>query len=119
MVERHPVNDYAHFCLGRALSLTGHADRARRHLALASNLRPERRDYSDLSGSRLASQASLRALVQRVCAASVAVERRGRAIGQGLLVLLGVGPGTTPRRWPTGSPTRSARSGSSTTPTGA
>ena len=23
VVERHPVNDYAHFCLGRALSLTG------------------------------------------------------------------------------------------------
>ena len=45
VVERHPVNDYAHFCLGRALTLTGHRDRARHHLALASNLRPERRDY--------------------------------------------------------------------------
>jgi Flp pilus assembly protein TadD len=45
VVETHPVNDYAHFCLGRALSLTGHPDRARHHLALASNLRPERRDY--------------------------------------------------------------------------
>ncbi len=45
VVETHPVNDYAHFCLGRALSLTGHIDRARHHLALASNLRPERRDY--------------------------------------------------------------------------
>ena len=45
VVETHPVNDYAHFCLGRALSLTGHADRARHHLALASNLRPERHDY--------------------------------------------------------------------------
>ena len=45
VVERHPVNDYAHFCLGRALSLTGERDRARHHLALASNLRPERRDY--------------------------------------------------------------------------
>jgi Tfp pilus assembly protein PilF len=44
VVESHPVNDYAHFCLGRALSLTGHRDRARHHLALASNLRPERRD---------------------------------------------------------------------------
>ena len=40
MVERHPVNDYAHFCLGRALSLTGERERARHHLALASNLRP-------------------------------------------------------------------------------
>jgi Flp pilus assembly protein TadD len=45
VVETHPVNDYAHFCLGRALSLTGRRDRARHHLALASNLRPDRRDY--------------------------------------------------------------------------
>jgi Flp pilus assembly protein TadD len=45
VVETHPVNDYAHFCLGRALSLTGQRKRARHHLALASNLRPERRDY--------------------------------------------------------------------------
>jgi Flp pilus assembly protein TadD len=45
VVETHPVNDYAHFCLGRALSLTGDTQRARHHLALASNLRPERRDY--------------------------------------------------------------------------
>jgi Flp pilus assembly protein TadD len=45
VVETHPVNDFAHFCLGRALSLTGQPDRARHHLALASNLRPERRDY--------------------------------------------------------------------------
>ena len=45
VVETHPVNDYAHFCLGRALSLTGNVRRARHHLALASNLRPDRRDY--------------------------------------------------------------------------
>jgi Flp pilus assembly protein TadD len=45
VVETHPVNDYAHFCLGRALSLTGRTDRARHHLALASNLRPDRSDY--------------------------------------------------------------------------
>src|SRR6187549_1776116 len=45
VLETHPVNDYAHFCLGRALSLTGHIERARHHLALAANLRPERRDY--------------------------------------------------------------------------
>src|SRR4051812_13235622 len=45
VVETHPVNDYAHFCLGRALSKTGETGRARHHLALASNLRPERRDY--------------------------------------------------------------------------
>jgi Flp pilus assembly protein TadD len=45
VVETHAVNDYAHFCLGRALSLSGKPERARHHLALASNLRPERRDY--------------------------------------------------------------------------
>jgi tetratricopeptide (TPR) repeat protein len=45
VLERYPVNDFAHFCLGRALSLSGQPDRARRHLALAANLRPDRRDY--------------------------------------------------------------------------
>jgi tetratricopeptide (TPR) repeat protein len=45
VVERHPVNDFAHFCLGRSLALSGRADRARRHLAIAANLRPDRRDY--------------------------------------------------------------------------
>jgi tetratricopeptide (TPR) repeat protein len=45
VVERYPVNDYAHFCLGRALTLTGRRDRARRHLAIAAGMRPERRDY--------------------------------------------------------------------------
>ena len=45
IVETHPVDDYAHFCLGRALTKTGETERARHHLALASNLRPERRDY--------------------------------------------------------------------------
>jgi Flp pilus assembly protein TadD len=57
VVETHPVNDYAHFCLGRALSLTGQVDRARHHLALASNLRPERGDYR-LYRERLAAQPS-------------------------------------------------------------
>jgi len=45
VLETHPVNDYAHFCLGRALTKTGEVRRARHHLALASNLRPDRRDY--------------------------------------------------------------------------
>ena len=45
VVESHHVDDYAHFCLGRALSKTGQKRRARHHLALACNLRPERRDY--------------------------------------------------------------------------
>jgi tetratricopeptide (TPR) repeat protein len=45
VIERYPVNDYAHFCLGRALTLLGDRHRARRHLAIAANLRPDRRDY--------------------------------------------------------------------------
>lgn len=45
VVEAHQVNDYAHFCLGRALAKTGETEQARHHLALASNLRPERSDY--------------------------------------------------------------------------
>lgn len=45
VVDAHGVNDYAHFCLGRALAKTGRTERARHHLALASNLRPERSDY--------------------------------------------------------------------------
>lgn len=45
VIERYPVNDYAHFCLGRALDLSGSRDGARRHLAIAANLRPDRRDY--------------------------------------------------------------------------
>ena len=45
VIERYPVNDFAHFCLGRALSMIGERDRARRHLAIAANLRPDRRDY--------------------------------------------------------------------------
>jgi Flp pilus assembly protein TadD len=45
VVDAHQVNDFAHFCLGRALAKTGERERARHHLALAANLRPERRDY--------------------------------------------------------------------------
>ncbi|HWB68813.1 MAG TPA: tetratricopeptide repeat protein [Solirubrobacterales bacterium] len=45
VVETHSVNDYAHFCLGRALVKTGQRDRARHHLALAASLRPDRDDY--------------------------------------------------------------------------
>ena len=57
VVERYPVNDFAQFCLGRALTLAGQRDRARRHLAIAANLRPERRDYA-LYRRRLAARSS-------------------------------------------------------------
>jgi Flp pilus assembly protein TadD len=45
VVERSPVDDYAHFCLGRALDKTGRRTEARRHLTLAAGLRPDRADY--------------------------------------------------------------------------
>jgi Flp pilus assembly protein TadD len=45
VVERYPVNDFAIFCLGRSCEKTGRRDEARRHLALAAQLRPDRADY--------------------------------------------------------------------------
>ena len=45
VVERAPTNDYALFCLGRSLMLLGRHKEARKPLALAAQLRPERRDY--------------------------------------------------------------------------
>jgi Flp pilus assembly protein TadD len=45
VVDRAPTNDFALFCLGRSLQLLGRHHEARRPLALASHLRPERRDY--------------------------------------------------------------------------
>jgi Flp pilus assembly protein TadD len=45
VVERAPTNDYALFCLGRALMELGRPAEARKPLTLASHLRPERRDY--------------------------------------------------------------------------
>lgn len=45
VVEAYPVNDYAHHCLGRALTKTGQTERARHHLAIAATLRPDRHEY--------------------------------------------------------------------------
>jgi Flp pilus assembly protein TadD len=45
VVDRHPVNDFAHFCLGRSLEKSGRKREARKHLALAASMRPERADY--------------------------------------------------------------------------
>jgi Flp pilus assembly protein TadD len=45
VVERAPTNDYALFCLGRALMESGRPAEARKPLVLAANLRPDRRDY--------------------------------------------------------------------------
>jgi len=45
VVEHTPVNDYAHFCLGRSFEKLGDTRNARRHLALACGMRPDRTDY--------------------------------------------------------------------------
>ena len=45
VVERAPVNDFAHFCLGKALANTGRPAEARRHAVLAACMRPDRADY--------------------------------------------------------------------------
>jgi Flp pilus assembly protein TadD len=50
-----PVNDYAHFGLGLALTRTGDATGARRHLRIAAAMRPDRDEYrgalADLVGT--------------------------------------------------------------------
>jgi Flp pilus assembly protein TadD len=45
VVDRAPTNDFALFCLGRSLQQLGRHREARHPLALAANLRPERKDY--------------------------------------------------------------------------
>jgi Flp pilus assembly protein TadD len=45
VVERAPTNDYALFCLGRSLLECGRPAEARKPLALAARMRPDRRDY--------------------------------------------------------------------------
>lgn len=45
VAERAPTNDYALFCLGRAMQLLGRHREACHPLALACSLRPERDDY--------------------------------------------------------------------------
>jgi Flp pilus assembly protein TadD len=45
VVDRAPTNDYALFCLGRALMELGRVREARKPLVLAAGLRPDRRDY--------------------------------------------------------------------------
>jgi Flp pilus assembly protein TadD len=45
VVDRAPTNDYALFCLGRALMELGRPADARKPLALAAQLQPQRRDY--------------------------------------------------------------------------
>ena len=45
VVDRAPTNDYALFCLGRSLQMLGRHAEARRPLALAACMKPDRSDY--------------------------------------------------------------------------
>ncbi len=45
VTEHTPTDDYAQFCLGRSMQMLGRHQEARRPLALACCLRPERADY--------------------------------------------------------------------------
>jgi Flp pilus assembly protein TadD len=45
VVEQAPTNDYALFCLGRALMELGRPAEARKPLVLAATMKPDRRDY--------------------------------------------------------------------------
>ncbi len=47
VVDQAPTNHYALFCLGRALQQQGRHAEARRPLALACSLRPDRADYRE------------------------------------------------------------------------
>jgi tetratricopeptide (TPR) repeat protein len=58
IAEQAPTNDYALFCLGRAMQQLGRHREAYHPLAVACSLRPERRDY------RVYCDRARRALVQ-------------------------------------------------------
>jgi tetratricopeptide (TPR) repeat protein len=45
IADRAPTNDYALFCLGRAMQLLGRHREACHPLALACSLRPDRQEY--------------------------------------------------------------------------
>jgi len=54
IVDRDPVDAYAHYCLGRAHDRLGHQVLARQHYRLASWFDPERRIYRDTLNAFLA-----------------------------------------------------------------
>ena len=119
VVERYPTNDYAHFCLGRSLTLSGRrgpgppAPGDRREPA------PRPRDY------RAYRQRAASLLTTAACgrsssgssSASVDVDgARVARIGPGMLVLLGVAVGDDPRGGGADRRASSRRCGSSRTP---
>ncbi len=59
IVDRDPVDAYAHYCLGRAHDRLGHIDLARHHYRLSTWFDPERRIYRDTLNAFLARTDSL------------------------------------------------------------
>ncbi len=51
VVERAPVNDFAHFCLGKALVEDRPRPRGAPPPTLAAGMRPDRADYRDLTAT--------------------------------------------------------------------
>lgn len=47
IVEREPLDDYAHYCLARAYDRLGNESMASRHYQLARSLKPSRTLYGD------------------------------------------------------------------------
>jgi Flp pilus assembly protein TadD len=54
VIELDPVNDYAHFGLGKCALQTGDLDTARRNLRLAVAMRPDLQYYGDALADALA-----------------------------------------------------------------
>jgi Flp pilus assembly protein TadD len=54
IVDRDPVDAYAHYCLGRAHDRLGDVVQARHHYSLATRFDPERRIYRNTLNSFLA-----------------------------------------------------------------
>ena len=90
LVELDPSDEFAHYALGRALVNQGRRKEALPHVKLGRALRPR------VPSRRRLARIAVRAVVQRVLTASVAVGDTVVAeIGTGLVVLLGVASGDT------------------------
>ena len=120
VVERYPVNDYAHFCLGRALTLTRRArpgppaPRARRQPAARAARLP------DLPRAAAPAPLGWREGAGPARQPGVGLGRRrarSRRSARGCWCC-SASPRDDAEARPTGSPTRCGRCGSSTTPTG-
>ena len=114
LLDLSPVNDYAHYALGRTLEKQGRAREANVHYKLAARSRPARRSTGRGSKSSTTSSRDAGGLPARV--ASPRVRVGGEVVGEigpGLCVLLGIARGDA--RDASGWPARSRGCGSSPT----